>query len=255
MNHVFGPHDPLHRAAWPQFDSSPCSEMLFERFRQVVKRHRFKLAILDPEHPAETCATDPGGACEHGLEHGLKVAWRAGDDLEHVGGGGLLLQRFAQLIEQSRIFNRDNRLRGEILNQCDLLIGEWLHLLAIDGDCPHQLVLFEHWNDEERTSTGALDELDKSWVAFEIGWCHPDVSNMNGFLGSADAGERNIRMKVANHDIQASRLCISGRCVVQRGRAKCLSIVKEQITEISFTQADGVLQDGGENWLKLTRRT
>jgi len=61
-------------------------------------------------------------------------------------------------------------------------------------------------------------------------------------------------MKVANNDVQASRLCVSGRCVVQRGRAKCLSIVKEQITEISFTQTDGVLQDRGENWLKLAWR-
>jgi hypothetical protein len=61
-------------------------------------------------------------------------------------------------------------------------------------------------------------------------------------------------MKVANNDVQAARLFINGRCVVQRGRAKCFSIIKEQITEISFTQADGVLQDRGENWLKLAWR-
>src|SRR5580700_8897949 len=33
------------------------------------------------------------------IEHGPKIEGRTADDLEHVGGGGLLLQRFAQLIE------------------------------------------------------------------------------------------------------------------------------------------------------------
>src|SRR5436190_24398265 len=36
------------------------------------------------------------------IQHGLEVKGRAADDLEYVGGGGLLLQRFAQLVEQPR---------------------------------------------------------------------------------------------------------------------------------------------------------
>ena len=32
----------------------------------------------------------------------LQIERRAADDLEHIGSGGLLLERFAQLIEQSR---------------------------------------------------------------------------------------------------------------------------------------------------------
>src|SRR5215475_7574091 len=36
---------------------------------------------------------------QHGLENGLQLARRTADNLEHIGGGGLLLERFAQLIE------------------------------------------------------------------------------------------------------------------------------------------------------------
>ena len=49
------------------------------------------------------------------IEHGLQIERRAADDLEHVGGGGLLLQRFAQLVEQPRVLDGDDGLGGEVL--------------------------------------------------------------------------------------------------------------------------------------------
>jgi hypothetical protein len=49
-----------------------------------------------------------------GVENGLKVKGRAADDLQHIGSGGLLLQRLAQLVEQPRILNGDDGLGGEI---------------------------------------------------------------------------------------------------------------------------------------------
>ena len=45
------------------------------------------------------------------IEHRLQIEGRAADDLEHVGGGSLLLQRFAQLVEQAGILDGDHRLR------------------------------------------------------------------------------------------------------------------------------------------------
>src|SRR5262245_66274843 len=48
------------------------------------------------------------------VEHGLQIECRAADDLEHVGGGGLLLERFTEVIsalpqflEQACILNSD----------------------------------------------------------------------------------------------------------------------------------------------------
>ena len=45
----------------------------------------------------------------------LQIEGRSADDLEHVGGGGLLLQRFAQLVEQAGVLDGDDGLGGEIL--------------------------------------------------------------------------------------------------------------------------------------------
>ena len=49
------------------------------------------------------------------IEHRLQIEGRAADDLEHVGGGGLLLQRLAQLVEQPRVLDGDDGLAGEVL--------------------------------------------------------------------------------------------------------------------------------------------
>ena len=39
------------------------------------------------------------------VEHRLQIEGRAADDLEHVGGGGLLLQRSARSSLSSRVFS------------------------------------------------------------------------------------------------------------------------------------------------------
>src|SRR5262245_13944937 len=80
------------------------------------------------------------------VEHSLQVEGRAADDLEHIGGSGLLLQRFAQLVEKPCVLDGDHGLRGEVSDQLDLLVGEGANLLAIDFDGPDQLVILQHWN-------------------------------------------------------------------------------------------------------------
>ena len=82
---------------------------------------------------AELGLADTRRVLQHGLEDRLQLAGRTADDLQHVGGGGLLLQRFAQLVEQPGVLDGDDGLCGEILHQLDLLVAEWPHLLAIDA--------------------------------------------------------------------------------------------------------------------------
>ena len=66
------------------------------------------------------------------LQHRLQIESRAADDLEHVGGGGLLLQRFAQLVEQPRVLDGDHGLIGKGPHQSDLLsvkgCTSWRHM-------------------------------------------------------------------------------------------------------------------------------
>src|SRR5262249_61615017 len=73
-----------------------------------------------------------GRRLDQGVKYRLQIEGRAADNLEYVGGSGLLLQRLAQLVEQARGLNWNDRLSGEIANQVDLLVREWPYLLAID---------------------------------------------------------------------------------------------------------------------------
>ncbi len=45
------------------------------------------------------------GRLDKSVEHGLQIEGRAADDLQHVGGRGLLLQRFAAISLSSRVFS------------------------------------------------------------------------------------------------------------------------------------------------------
>src|ERR1700730_6275258 len=67
---------------------------------------------------------------DQGIEHSLQVKGRTADDLEHVCGGSLLLQRFAQFVEQARVLDGDDGLISKGLNQPDLLGGERPHHVA-----------------------------------------------------------------------------------------------------------------------------
>ena len=74
------------------------------------------------------------------VEHRLQIESRAADHLEHVGGGGLLLQRFAQLVDQACIFDRDSGLIGKGPHQSNLRFRERLHLATPYTDDAYQLL-------------------------------------------------------------------------------------------------------------------
>src|SRR4029077_15853032 len=79
-------------------------------------------------------ATEPRRRLDKGAQNCLQVERRAADDLEHVGGGGLLLERLPQLVEQPGVFDGDDGLFGEVCKQSDLLLGEGAPLLPVDGE-------------------------------------------------------------------------------------------------------------------------
>jgi hypothetical protein len=82
---------------------------------------------------------------------------RATDDLEYVGGGGLLLQGFAQFVQQPSVLDSNDGLGGKIADQLDLLLGERSDLLALDGDRTDKLLLLEHRCNEKVARATRLD--------------------------------------------------------------------------------------------------
>src|SRR5204863_7072167 len=143
----------VNRAAFQDSPAHQRSSTHFKRmrFHESIERGRmaeigdlpvsFALLAIDRSHVRLAQAHR---GLDQGVEDGLKIEGRATDDLEHIGGGGLLLKRFAKLIEQARVLDGDDGLAGETLHQLDLLVGERPRLLTEYIDRTDQLVLLEH---------------------------------------------------------------------------------------------------------------
>src|SRR6516162_251615 len=134
------------------------------------------------------------------IEHSLQVEGGAADYLEHVGGGGLLLQRLAQLIEQARVFDGDDCLVSEVLDQLDLLIGERPDLLTVNGNNAVQLVVFEHRHQQHATHTSQTSE-GAARRAVAIGSLFTGVGDLDHLQPVAHTLERIVLRDVAHYGI------------------------------------------------------
>jgi hypothetical protein len=105
----------------------------------------------------------------------------------------LLLQRFAQLVKQPGVLDRDDGLRGEVLDQLDLLIGEQPHLLATKRDCTNQLIVLEHWDGKHSPISGEFDTSNHKRVALDVGRYRRDVGYVGNLLGYGHKPKWRIR--------------------------------------------------------------
>ena len=83
--------------------------------RRVSDRNIPKSVALAKRQIAKLRLADARRVLQQRLEHGYQLARRAADDLQHLRGRGLLLQRFAQLVEQAGVLDGDDGLGGEVL--------------------------------------------------------------------------------------------------------------------------------------------
>src|SRR5262245_3459430 len=109
----------------------------------IIRRQPVHISV--PLHDGTTFGlAKPRSRCGQRIEHCLEIEGGSADDLEYVGGGCLLLQRFTQFIKETGILDGDDGLGGEVLNQLYLLIGEWLPLLTVNDNRADQLVVLQH---------------------------------------------------------------------------------------------------------------
>src|SRR5262252_8634505 len=124
-------------SAWPESLPQPIGKARREtpyRYRTIF------LTVVDVQTPNFGTA-EPVRLFQYRLEHRRKVAGRGVDDLQHFGGRGLLFQRLSRLGQEPRVLHSNDRLRSEVLQQRDLLVGEGTHLAAIDNDCAEETVI------------------------------------------------------------------------------------------------------------------
>jgi hypothetical protein len=77
------------------------------------------------------------------VEHRSEIAGRTVDDLEDLGGRGLLFQCLTGLGDQPGILDRNDRLVGKGAHQLNLPLGEWLDPLAGEVNNADRLALAE----------------------------------------------------------------------------------------------------------------
>src|SRR5262249_8508845 len=123
---------------------------------------------LTEEKRAEFGLANPSCTIQHGLKHWLQFAGRRTDDAQHFRRRRLLVERFAQFVQQPRVLDGDDRLGGEVRYKRDLLFSKWCHLLAINSDCTYELIVLEHRNNEQCTRTTELNGSDCQRIAVKV---------------------------------------------------------------------------------------
>src|SRR5262245_25266709 len=183
---------------------------------------KFSLGTRDGSHIRLTKA---GGGFDQRIENRLQIECRAADDLEHVGGGGLLLQRLAQLVQQPGILDGYNGLRSEILDQRNLLVGEGLHLLPVDDDCTDQLVLLQHWHGKDCPC--AAERSDVRTAGFcgriPVSRLGLDIGDLDRLFRRGRAPERSSGTEVENWDA-SPQFTKRGRRIVHRDGSKGVAL-------------------------------
>ena len=96
------------------------------------------------------------------LQDRLKIEHRPADDLQHVGGRRLLLQRLLEiasarlhLVEQAHVLDGDDGLIGEGLQEVDLALGEWASLPTCDHEYADNGIVALHRDSQRRAKVKA----------------------------------------------------------------------------------------------------
>src|SRR5215471_16519311 len=186
--------------------------------------------------------TQSSSGLDQRLQHRLEIEDRAADVFQYVGGRSLLLQRLAQFVEQAGILDGDDSLGGEVLDQLDLLVGEWANLLAIDRNGTDQLGFLEHRDDEERPNAPKFDGRGPQRIALNVCTFRSEIDDMYGLLRSGNPHDRGILVWPMRTMLK--ELCERLRFAERGDGSHSAVLERENITEFCFTYARRVLQHG-----------
>jgi hypothetical protein len=145
-------------------------------------------------------------------------------------------------------------LAREVLDQIDLLIGEGLNLLAIDGDDSNQVIVCEHRDIQNGPIAAELNGRDAERIALCVGLFRSDVANVHYLLGLRYASEP-CSGAGTDQRLALSLLRICRWHVVKRNGAKAIALAQPQDAEPGLADARGILHHRLEYRLELARRT
>ena len=139
-------------------------------------------------HAWRSCAASASNFFEHRVEDRSKIAGRGIDDLQYLGSRGLLLQCLPRLGEEPSILHCNDRLRSEILQQRDLLVGERSHLATIDGKVAQYSVVLEQRHAQQCANAAEIGCCPRYWVAVPVGVGRGDIVRFGRRVRRSAAG-------------------------------------------------------------------
>src|SRR5215831_8487092 len=93
----------------------PATQNVDERFPMAASGSSAKILTIEGHQRAVSGVAEAVCLLQDCVEHRGEIAGRGIDDLQYLGGGGLLFQCLARLGQESRVFHRNDRLRRKIL--------------------------------------------------------------------------------------------------------------------------------------------
>src|SRR5262249_2573927 len=141
----------------------------------TVSRDAVKAFAIIKSQPALSDAAEIVSLLQYSIENRSEVAGRRVDDLQDLGGRGLLLQCFAGFGDEPRVLDRGDSLCREILQQGNLLIAEWTHFGAIDCDSTEQRPILAQCDRGIAPSATPVDEHPSARRASTIGFLLAEI--------------------------------------------------------------------------------
>src|SRR5204863_441089 len=147
-------------------------------FGHIPQCHSMQSFAIKAVHLPEGGFAQPCRLVENRFEYRCEIAGRAVDDLQYLGGRGLLLQRLARLGQEPRVLHRDDRLRREVLQQRDLFFTEWPYFLAIYSERTKQGLFATERDSKEGTPSGN-NCVPRAFVSGTVSFRIQGIGDMN----------------------------------------------------------------------------
>jgi hypothetical protein len=176
------------------------------------------------------------------VEGRLDIGRRAGNDPQYLGCRGLALQCLACLGDQPRVLHRDDRLRGKVLQQCDLFVGERPHLFAANDDYAKENIFLAERDVEQTSITTDIYELSKMrGRAIFVGV--QKIGALNDVLAPHDnAAQKASAVRRRSDGTALPQMFNEALFAMHCGRAESIAIKRQKMAESRIAQSQRLVE-------------
>jgi hypothetical protein len=152
--------------------------------------------------------------------------------------------------EEPRVLHRDDRLRGEILQQCNLIAGKWPHLAAIDREVPQHSIVPKQRDDEHGSNAAEIGYRPGYCITVLVVLGLSEVVDLDNALAAQQTllwPGRPVRP--SSKELGQSRWRAADRCSAHQ-----LALISPQRADIDLAQAGRLFKHCIEHWREVAGR-